>query len=79
MLDVKDESTLDSFSEIFMPRTNNLDQNSLRDYLVISGSRQSQGQRDVKAEISFRSSVGESKAADMPSVRTASIQGLSTG
>lgn len=79
MLDVNDKNTPDSFSEIFMPRMNNLDQNSLCAYLIISGSRKSQGQCDVKAEISFRSSMGESKPADMLSARTANIQGLSTG
>lgn len=56
MLDVKDKSTPDKFSEMCMPRTNNLDQYSLQAYYVISGSRKLWGQCDVKAEISFRSS-----------------------
>lgn len=57
MLYVKDESTPDKFSEMCMPRTNNLDRNSLHAYFVISGSRKLPGQCDVTAEISFRSSM----------------------
>lgn len=56
MLDVKDESTPKKFSEMRMPRTNNLDQNSLHAYFVISGRRKLWGQSDVKAELSLRSS-----------------------